>query len=58
MLLNFLLTIIFIQASFSFSELLTYASQFLQLGMPSKEAKTETEIYPVTTKAKIRKCSI
>ena len=28
------------------------------LGNLTKEAKSETEIYPVTTEAKTRKCSI
>ena len=28
------------------------------IGIPSKEAKIEIEIHPVTTEAKIRKCSV
>ena len=28
------------------------------IGTPSKEAKAEIEIYPVTTETEIRKCSI
>ena len=30
----------------------------IPIGIPSKEAKTEIEIYPVTAEAKIRRCSI
>ena len=30
----------------------------IPIGIPSKEAKTEIEIHPLTGKAKIRKCSI
>ena len=34
------------------------AEVVIHIGIPSKEAKAEIEIHPVTTKAKIRKCSI
>ena len=34
------------------------AELVIPIGMPNKEAKEETEIYPVTAKAKIRKYSV
>ena len=34
------------------------AKLLIPIGIPPKEAKAETETYPVITKAKIRKCSI
>ena len=30
----------------------------ISIGIPTREAKTETEIHPVTVEAKERKCSI
>ena len=30
----------------------------IRIGIPSKEAKVEIEIHPVTTEARIRKCSV
>ena len=34
------------------------AELVINIGIPSKEAKAETEIHPVIVEAKIRKCSI
>ena len=34
------------------------AELIIPIGIPSKEAKAETEIHPITAKSKIRKCSI
>ena len=34
------------------------AGLVIPIGIPNKEAKSEIEIYPVKTKAKIKKCSI
>ena len=36
----------------------TIAELAIPIGIPSKEAKTETEIHPVIVETKIRKCSI
>ena len=33
------------------------AELVIPIGIPSKEAKAETEIHPVVAEAKIRKCS-
>ena len=30
----------------------------IRIGIPSKEAKVETEIHPVTAEARMRKCSV
>ena len=30
----------------------------IRIGIPSKEAKVEIEIHPVTTEARMRKCSV
>ena len=34
------------------------AEPVIPIGIPSKEAKAETEIHPVIVEAKMRKCSI
>ena len=34
------------------------AELVIPIGIPSDEAKVEIELHPVTTKAKIRKCSV
>ena len=34
------------------------AELVIPIGIPSDEAKAEIELHPVTTKAKIRKCSV
>ena len=34
------------------------AELVIPVEMPCREAKTETEMHPITTEAKLRKCSI
>ena len=52
LIIDFLIPTVIVQIFNPITELVIF------IGIPSKETKEETEIYPVTAENKIRKCSI